>query len=357
MPPAPRFADLLLNHIIDRGFCELRFELPPGIWYNRIVPEKSIPEVTVMSAKSKAQAVKNRVFELLCKAEDGDRLSRIVDRTIMSLIALSILSIVLESFTSIYIKYYNPLRTFETVTVIIFTVEYLLRIWTADLLYPESKHPRLKYIFSWMALFDLLAILPFYLPFFAADLRFLRMVRLFRLFRLLRVFKLGRYFDALQVIMKVIRTSGPQLVMSFVICFFVMLFSAMVMYTVEYPVQPAQFPNVISALWWAMCALTTVGYGDVYPVTVVGKVFASVISLVGIGIIAIPTGIIAAGFDHAISGGDGEASPDVSSLPLDTLTEEELVTLQARLSRQLKNYGYSTSLTLPGSPPGPDPEA
>ena len=308
-----------------------------------------------MTAKSKMLAFKTRVFELLSKAEEGDRASRFIDRFIMTLIALSVLSIILESFVSLYAKYYTLFKAFETFTVIVFTVEYLLRIWTADLLYPEAKHPRLKYIFSWMALFDLLAILPFYLPFFAADLRFLRMVRLFRLFRLLRVFKLGRYFDALQVILKVIKDTGPQLIMSFVICFFVMLFSAMVMYTVEYPVQPQQFPNVIAALWWAMCALTTVGYGDVYPITVVGKIFASVISLVGIGIIAIPTGIIAAGFDHAISGG-GEARPDVSELPLDTLSEEDLVTLQTRLSKQLKTYGYSTTLTVAGELPGPDPE-
>ena len=153
-----------------------------------------------------------------------------------------------------------------------------------------------------MAIIDLLAVLPFYLPFFTADLRFLRMVRLFRLFRLLRVFKLGRYFDALQIIVQVLRESAAQLVISVVLCLFVMLFSAIVMYTVENPVQPEQFPNVIASLWWAICTLTTVGYGDVYPVTAIGRFFAAVISLVGIGIIAIPTGIIAGGFSNAIVG-------------------------------------------------------
>ena len=133
-------------------------------------------------------------------------------------------------------------------------------IFDRGLYYPEAKHPRLKYIFSFMAIVDLLAILPFYLPFIYADLRFLRMMRLFKLFRLLRVVKLGRYLDALQVIIDVIRASGIQLVNSVAICFFVMLFSAIIMYTVEYPVQPTQFPNVIASLWWAMCTLTTVGY-------------------------------------------------------------------------------------------------
>ena len=238
------------------------------------------------------------------------------------------------------------------ITVIVFTIEYILRIWTADLLYPEAKRPRIRYIFSLMAVIDLLAILPFYLPFISADLRFLRMMRLFRLFRLLRVFKLGRYFDALQVIVKVIKTSGPQLIMSVAICFFVMLFSAIIMYTVEYPVQSKQFPNVISSLWWAMCTLTTVGYGDVYPITPIGKFFASVISLVGIGIIAIPTGIIAAGFNHVID--QTQNDPENRNLPGDfiaEMNENELIELQARISGRLKEYGHSTTITISGKNP------
>ena len=285
--------------------------------------------------------LKKRVFEIINKAEDGDLASKIFDWTIMALIALSIISIILESFADIYARYHTVFRIFEIVTVVVFTAEYLLRIWTADLLFPEANHPRLKYVFSFMALIDLLAILPFYLPFFSADLRFLRMMRLFRLFRLLRVFKLGRYLDALHVIVKVIRTSGPQLIMSVVICFFVMLFSAIVMYTVENPEQPEQFPNVISALWWAICTLTTVGYGDVYPITAVGKFFASVISLVGIGIIAIPTGIIAAGFNQVITGEkDGTERKQSETTAVESMNEEELLALQARIVKRLSDNGY-----------------
>ena len=292
--------------------------------------------------------VKKRVFEIVNKAEEGDHASKIFDWSIMLLIALSILSIVFESFAEIQAKWHATFQAFEIITVAVFTIEYILRIWTADLLYPDARHPRLKYIFSFMALIDLLAILPFYLPFISADLRFLRMMRLFRLFRLLRVFKLGRYFEALQIIVKVIKASGPQLIMSVVICFFVMLFSAIIMYTVENPVQPEQFPNVISSLWWAMCTLTTVGYGDVYPSTSFGRFLAAIISLVGIGIIAIPTGIIAAGFNHVISNGhpdNGESQP----IPLDRLQEEDLLALQARVSGRLKEYGYSTTITISGA--------
>lgn len=290
------------------------------------------------------QTIKKRTFEIISKAENGDRASSIFDWSIMTLIALSILSIILESFSGIYQKWHSAFSGFETFTVIVFTVEYILRIWTADLLYPDAKHPRLKYIFSIMAIIDLLAILPFYLPFISADLRFLRMMRLFRLFRLLRVFKLGRYFEALQVIMKVIKTSGPQLIMSVALCFFVMLFSAIIMYTVENPVQPEQFPNVISSLWWAICTLTTVGYGDVYPITDIGRFFASVISLVGIGIIAIPTGIIAAGFNQAISKRQQDEE-EAKTKNLDEMKEKELLALHADLTIQLKQYGYTTSIT------------
>ena len=245
--------------------------------------------------------MKKRIFEIISRAEDGDRASRVFDLSIMALIVISILSIILQSFENLATQYASLFTVLETGTVIVFTVEYLLRIWTADMLYSDAKHPRVKYVLSFMAIIDLLAILPFYLPFVAADLRFLRMVRLLRLFRLLRVFKLGRYFDAFSLIVNVLKESSAQLLISVALCLFVMLFSAIVMYTVENPVQPDQFPNVLASLWWAMCTLTTVGYGDVYPVTTIGRFFASVISLVGIGIIAIPTGIIAGGFSNAIN--------------------------------------------------------
>ncbi|MBR3017718.1 MAG: ion transporter [Clostridia bacterium] len=244
---------------------------------------------------------KQRIFEIISKADEGDKASRIFDGMIMALICLSIISIVLESFSSLALKYRLVFRIFEGISVTVFTVEYICRIWTADLLYPNEKHPRLKYIASFMAVIDLLAILPFFIPFISVDLRFLRMVRLLRLFRLLRVFKLNRYFEAFTILNTVIKQSASQLVISIFLCFFVMLFSAIIMYTVENPVQPEQFPNVVRSLWWAMCTLTTVGYGDVYPITPVGRLFASVISLVGIGIIAIPTGIIAAGFSAVIN--------------------------------------------------------
>ncbi|MBR6028172.1 MAG: ion transporter [Clostridia bacterium] len=297
--------------------------------------------------KTKLQGIRERVFEIVSKAESGDRASRVFDWTIMALIALSVLAIILESFAGLYAKYRTVFMVFERITVTVFAIEYLLRIWTADLLYPEAKHPRLKYFFSPMALIDLLAILPFFLPFVSADLRFLRMIRLLRLTRLLRVFKLGRYLEAFQTILRVIRSAGPKLLMSSVICFFIMLLSAIVMYTAENSVQPEQFPNVISALWWAICTLTTVGYGDVYPVTDIGKLFASFISFFGIGIIAIPTGIIAAEFGRTV-GQDGEEDAPTASAAsapaIEGLTEAELLALEAAVAARLTAFGYATTI-------------
>lgn len=250
--------------------------------------------------------MKKRIFEIISKGEEGDLPSKLFDGFTVALIALSIVSIVLESFSDLALRYASLLFASEVFCVVFFTIEYLLRIWTADMLYPDAKNPRLKYILSFMAIVDLLAILPFYLPFISVDLRYLRILRLFRLMRLLRVFKLGRYVDALNVIVDVVKSTASQLVISIVICFFVMLFSSIVMYTVENPVQPEQFPNIIASLWWAICTLTTVGYGDVYPITALGRFLAGIISLIGIGIVAIPTGIIAAGFTSAIEKQQGE---------------------------------------------------
>ncbi len=243
--------------------------------------------------------IKHRVFEIISKAEQGDKASQFFDLSIISLILLSVLSIILESFPSLANRYSSVFYGLEVFTVTVFSAEYLLRIWTADLLYPEARRPRLRYVFSFMALVDLAAILPFYLPFLSLDLRFLRLLRLFRLSRLLRIFKLSRYLESFQTIAKVIRASASQLAASVGMCFLIVLISAILMYTAENPAQPDVYPNIAASLWWSICTLTTVGYGDVYPITALGKLLASVISVVGIGIVAIPTGIISAGFMEA----------------------------------------------------------
>lgn len=249
------------------------------------------------------KGLKKRTFQIISRAEHGDKVSVLFDVVIISMIVLCVVFIVAESFDSLAHKYAGAFDAFETFSVIFFTIEYLLRLWTANLLYPDSKHPHIRYAFSFMALIDLAAILPFYLPFVGVDLRFLRMFRLFRLSRILRLLKLGRYIDSLQTIRHVVKSSASKLVTTLAACTVVMFLAAILMYTVENPEQPEAFPNALASLWWAVCTLTTVGYGDIYPITAVGKVLASIISIVGIGIVAIPTGIISAGFMAAMNHG------------------------------------------------------
>lgn len=193
-------------------------------------------------------------------------------------------------------------RYFEIVSVILFTVEYLLRLWTSDIVFPNEKtkfKSLLKYMFSFMALVDLFAILPFYLPMIISiDLRFLRMFRLSRIFRIL---KINRYTKALSHISSVIKDKKDELSATIFILIFLVMISATLMYYVESEVQPYAYPNIISSFWWAIATLTTVGYGDVYPITVIGKIFASIISVLGIGLVALPTGIISSGFIESLS--------------------------------------------------------
>jgi len=158
----------------------------------------------------------------------------------------------------------------------------------------SKNKARRKFAFSFMALIDLFAILPFYLPMILPiDLRFLRMVRITRL---MRVLKINRYSKALTTIFRVISRKKEELLATVFVMGFVIMISATLMYYFENEIQPEVFPNIVSSLWWAIATLTTVGYGDVYPVTFIGKVLASVIAVSGIGLVALPTGIISSGF-------------------------------------------------------------
>ena len=261
---------------------------------------------------SSYSAVKRRIFQIVETAQPGDIVSLLFDSLILFLIVFSIATIILQSYDEINAQYAVHFLYLERFTIIVFSIEYLLRLWTADLAFPNSKYPRLRYIFSFLALADLVAILPFYLPFANADARFLRV---FRMLRLLRIFKIKRYFSAFQTVFDVVKDSAYQLVVSLSVCVFIIFLSGIVMYTVENGAQPDVFPNVPAALWWAVNALTTVGYGDAYPITPVGKLFASILNIVGIGVIALPAGIISAGFLKALENKRNEPAPEQSEVP------------------------------------------
>ena len=184
-------------------------------------------------------------------------------------------------------------RPVEVASVGIFTVEYLLRLWTADSLFPELSpvRARLRYVASGMAIIDLLSILPFYLPaVIPVDLRILRILRLVRL---VRVFKLGRHSTAMATVGKVLKRSAPALVSAVSVILLAVVVWSVLMYYVESGTNP-EFTSAFSGLWWAISTITTVGYGDIYPVTVLGKILGALIELSGVALVAIPTGIVSA---------------------------------------------------------------
>ncbi len=243
----------------------------------------------------KISEIQRRTFEIVEKGKDGDKASKIFDDFIILVICINVFSIFLETF-SIEKEVSKIFKIIEIVSVIIFTIEYLLRLWTAPLLFPEKSKmkARIKYIFSFMALIDLLAILPFYFPFIIKiDLRILRALRLVRLFRL---FKMNRYTKAMSSVFSVIKNKSSELISAIFVVFILMLISSVFMYTIESPVQPDVFKNGFSGIWWAVATFTTVGYGDIYPVTTAGKIISMIMAILGIALVAVPTGIISSGF-------------------------------------------------------------
>lgn len=221
--------------------------------------------------------------------------SSVFDDLILTLIVFSVLSVFICTFT-IPDWLFRILIRIEFVSIIIFTVEYALRIWTANLLYPEINpvRARIRYITSPMAIIDLISILPFLVP--VLHTYNLVGVRVFRLVRLLRIFKLNRYSDALAAIGDVFRRKAQQMIASVFFVLMVLVLASLLIYYAEHDAQPDQFTNAFSGLWWAVATLTTVGYGDLYPITPLGRFLGAIIALLGIGVVAVPTSILSAGF-------------------------------------------------------------
>lgn len=237
-----------------------------------------------------------RVYEVLEVHADDDRVGHRFKVFIMTLIAASVLSVVLETVPALASRLSAAFRWFEVVTVAIFTLEYAARLWScpAD---PGLSHPlwgRVRMALRPMTLVDLAAILPFYLPMVTTlDLRF---VRALRLLRLLRLFKIGRYSDSLQVLGAVFRSKKEELSITlFVAAIFLVIVSSLMFY-IENGVQPDKFTSIPAAMWWGVATLTTVGYGDIFPVTLLGKFLGGLSALLGIGMFALPAGILGSAF-------------------------------------------------------------
>lgn len=258
------------------------------------------------SEVSKFQKTKERIFVIIEVGREGDKVSINFDRFILLLIVINVLAIILESFKNLYVQYNSYFSIFEVFSIVIFTAEYLARVWTADLKYKDIKKMNAiaKQVRTPMAIIDLLAILPFYVPaILPVDLRVLRLLRLSRL---LRVFKLSRYSKALQMLGRVLKREKDELAITFFVTSILLLLAATLMYHAEKSIQPDSFPNIIASFWWAIATLTTVGYGDVYPLTVVGKILSGIVALLGIGIVALPTGILASGFMKELEDNSGK---------------------------------------------------
>lgn len=239
---------------------------------------------------------RKRLFELIEIGSNYDRWCWGYDFLNTFTIILNLVVSIMYTFNSMEQNYGSLLLNLERLTVAFFAVDFLLRVFTAKYLYPELKEARaiIKYIFSFSGIVDMLSFIPYYLPFFfpsgAVAFRMLRIIRIFRLFRI------NAYYDSLNVITEVIISKKQQLMSSVFIILILMLSSSLCMYSLENKAQPEIFTNAFSGIWWAASTLLTVGYGDIYPVTTMGKIFGIFIAFLGVGMVAIPTGIISAGF-------------------------------------------------------------
>jgi len=245
---------------------------------------------------SRYRRARRYVYELLHSREIDNKTEYYIRMGIAILIAINIVAIILETVPAVDESMGRFFHGLEIFSVVVFSAEYLLRLWSAVEI-GKYSHPifgRIRYIFSFFALVDLLAILPFYLhSVVRLDLRFIRGLRLMRLLRLL---KLGRYSESLGMLMRVFRSKSDDIFVSTFIILLILLLSSSLMFFLEHEAQPKAFPHIPAALWWGVATLTTVGYGDIYPVTVIGKLCASVIALLGIGLVALPSGLLVAGF-------------------------------------------------------------
>jgi len=219
---------------------------------------------------------------------DDTLAGRLFDILIQFLIIFSIICFSIETIPDLDDVVIRTLRISEIIVVIIFTIEYILRIVVAD--------DKVKFIFSFYGIIDLAAILPFYI---ASGID-LRSTRIFRLFRLLRTLKIFRYNKAIKRFAKAFRLIKNELVLFFMATCFLLFISSAGIYYFENPVQPEQFKSIFHSLWWAVATLTTVGYGDIYPVTAGGKILTFMVLMIGLGVIAVPSGLIASALTQVL---------------------------------------------------------
>ncbi len=240
------------------------------------------------------ERLKRRAYEILETHEHETPISRMVNLYIIVIVLLNVISVILATEADIYEAYGGFIEAFDGLSALVFTLEYGVRLWacTESPKYASPVRGRLRYAVSFMALVDLLAILPFFFEFLPA----MRVLRLLRIVQVLQLFKLARYSDATDMLVRVIRSKKEELSVTLGIGVVLIIISSTLVYYAENDVQPDKFTSILSTMWWSVITLATVGYGDVYPVTALGRIFGALTALFGISLFALPTALIGTGF-------------------------------------------------------------
>lgn len=290
----------------------------------------------------KLDTVRSRTFELLNPATFGDQTSRLWDQFFSVLILLNVVAVTLESVEALHEKYDQIFHYFELFSILIFTVEYSLRVWVAPLKYENrvaaSYSARVKYIFSLNGIIDLLSIIPFYLQFMLPGLD----LRILRTLRLLRILKLSTYNSALSDLIEAIREERRSFIAAGYIFVVMFIIASSLIYFAEHQKHPTHFNSIPDSMYWALITLTTVGYGDVTPVTALGKLISVISAMGGVIVVALLTGIIASSFSLQMERRKAEFEDEIRDALKDGILDEFEV---KHIENLRKHFGISKRKT------------
>ncbi len=280
-------------------------------------------------SKKMGHLTKKRIFDIIQIGTQVDVPSKIFDYFIVCMILLCISVTFLQTFEQME-PYKELLNHLELFTILVFIVEYVLRLYTSDLLFPKLSKEKalLAFVFSFHGIVDLLTILSYFSVLYSNGVVALRMIRAVRIFRL---FKVNKSFDAFNVVADVVKEKKSQLLSSMFMISILILASSLCMYGFEHDAQPEVFNNAFAGVWWAMSTVLTIGYGDIYPVTIGGRIIAIIIALLGVCAVAIPTGVVSAGFVEYYS---------------ELKRNEGVIKLSEDVNLMLKNQAYSAGLNI-----------